>query len=82
MNNFEIKLKKLTREYLNKNIDNIELAVQNILTATIKEFLYLYSDTMEISKRDMESKIYHINDFFNICKREVINNIKNEEEQI
>jgi len=80
MNNFEVKLKKLVREYLNKNINSIDFAVQNILTATIKEFLELYSDTMSISKQDFEAKIYHINDFFNVCRREVIQKIKEDEE--
>jgi len=78
MSNFEVKLKNLIMGYMNKNMKNLDVAVQNILLATLKQFLELYGDTMCVQKKDIESKIYHINNFFNTCKREVITKIREE----
>lgn len=80
MNEFSAKLDKIVREYANKHINNIEEAVENVLLATSRKFLELYIDTMNLSEQDIESKIYHINKFFNLCKKEVINAITNNNE--
>ena len=77
MNEFSAKLDKLVREYTNKHINNLEEAVQNVLLATSRKFLELYIDTMSLREQDIESKIYHINKFFNLCKKEVIEVVTN-----
>lgn len=72
MNDFEYKLEKLVRQYINKHPKDLDKAIEDVLMAMIHRFLDLYSGIINIPEGDLEGKIYRVNDFFNACKQEVL----------
>ena len=72
MNEFEVKLDKLVRQYINKSAGRFDEGMEEILLAISDKFLDLYANMLLLSKIDIEKKIYNVNNFFNICKQEVI----------